>query len=83
MSTIVYSCHLKDTGRLGVELWIQHTARLAYDFLTTVDRDIIPQLMNFSTFLKDFRIEYDSIIKLADQEEPELPKISKDLPIMS
>ena len=59
-----------------------HTARLAYEFLTTVGRPITPQLMNFAGCLKDFQIEYDSIVRLSEQDEPDLPKISKDLPIM-
>ena len=39
--------------------------------------------MNFTQYLKNFRIEYDSIVKLSEQDEPDIPKISKDLPIMN
>ena len=67
----------------AIQIYRIHTARLAYDFLTTVGRGVTPQLMNFTQYLKDFRIEYDSIVKLSKQDEPDIPKSSKDLQIMN
>ena len=66
----------------AIQAYRIHTARLAYEYLTTVGRAVTPLLMNFTASLRDFRIEYDSIVKLSDQDEPDLPKISKELPIM-
>ncbi|GFH62136.1 hypothetical protein CTEN210_18612 [Chaetoceros tenuissimus] len=59
-----------------------HTARIAHEYLTTVARPVTPQTMNFNGCLKDFRIEFDAIMKLKEQKAPDMPSITRELQVM-
>jgi hypothetical protein len=59
-----------------------HTARIAYKYLTDTARPVTPQSMNYTSVLKDFRIEWDSIVKLEEQKTNDLPTISRELQVM-
>ena len=59
-----------------------HTARIAFKYLTDTSRPVTGQTMNYSTVLKDFRTEWDSIVKLEEQNNNDLPTISRELQIM-
>ena len=43
-----------------------HTARIAFKYLTDTNHPANSQLMNYSNSLKDFCIEWDSIVKLEE-----------------
>lgn len=58
------------------------TARIAFKYLMDTGRPVTPQTMNYTSSLKDFRTEWDSIVKLEEQKSNDLPTISRELQVM-
>ena len=53
-------------------------ASRAYHYFRSIERSITSGGMHFENVLKDFNIEYEAIIKLAKEDKPEVPKITKN-----
>ena len=53
-------------------------ASLAYHYYINVDRTPTPANMNYTQVLKGFYTEWESIIKLNEQDRPKVPVLSKN-----
>ena len=52
-------------------------ASIAYHYYEDIGRDITAQNMNYTSVLKSFYLEYESIIKLSKEDRPDVPQLSK------
>ena len=56
-------------------------AASAVRYYSTIGRAITPQNMHYGNVLKNFGEQWESIIKKAKDDEPEVPKITRALPV--
>jgi hypothetical protein len=53
-------------------------ASIAFHYYTSILRDITPVNMNYTQVLKDFYVEYESVIALSDESKPDVPVLHKN-----
>ena len=53
-------------------------ASLAYHYYISIDRTPTPANMNYTQVLKGFYAEWESIIKLSEEDRPKVPMLSKN-----
>lgn len=80
---VVFPAILPIPAKQGVVLSAKCSHRLkiasrAYHYFKSIERSITSGGMHFENVLKDFNVEYEAVIKLAKEDKPEVPKITKN-----